>query len=132
MPGRWPVRGSFYWYKNFGASNRVGIETLPADTLAVGSKNDRAFFTRIEVGQFAELGRLQFRFSYYDSEPDAIFYAFMQSDTHRASNVKATRVDCRIGMPANTNFNVTWYHSSSNTGDDPPLDRWQVDYIIRF
>ncbi len=129
---RWPVRGSFYWYKNFGASDQEGILNPITETRAVGSDNNQALFARIEVGQFASPGQLQFRFSYYDSEPDAIFYAYMQSDTSRASNVKATRVDLRLGMPANTNFNVTWYHSRAKTGPSFPLDRWQVDYIIRF
>ena len=73
-----------------------------------------------------------FRYSYYYSEPDALFYVFTQSDTSRSSDVKAHRFDLRIGFYAKSYFNITWYNTRPVYREDEPLNRWQMDYIIKF
>jgi hypothetical protein len=75
---------------------------------------------------------MAFRYSRYDSKPDALFYAFTQSDTIRASNVEANRFDFRIGMPIKSFINVTWYNARPKAGGDDVMNRWQFDYIFRF
>ena len=66
------------------------------------------------------------------AQPDALFNAYMQSDTRRASNLDGHRFDWWLGMPARTFINVTYYHTDPNRGEDSTMNRWQFDYIIRF
>lgn len=129
---RWPVTLWFFYYKNLGASDEVGKEISYTGAELVASENDTATFFRIETGGYNEYGRMQFRYSHYYSQPDALFYAYMQSDTSRASNLNAHRVDWRLGMPARTFINVTYYRTNPAAGEDPVTNRWQFDYIIRF
>jgi hypothetical protein len=129
---RWPLKASLYYYKNFGAKNMVGTETGITDALGNASENDTAFFGRVEVGGYSKLYQLQFRYSYYYSEPDGLFYAYLQSDTRRASNLDGHRLDVRLGMPARTYFNFTWYNTRPKLGEDSTMNRWQFDYVIRF
>jgi hypothetical protein len=116
---RWPVSLKLYYYKNHGAKG-------------IGDDNDTGYFGRVQVGDYKTKGQLAFRYSYYYSEPDALFYVFTQSDTSRGSNVKAHRVDFRIGFFARSYFNITWYNTRLAFGDDETLNRWQLDYIVKF
>ena len=75
---------------------------------------------------------MAFRYSRYDSRPDAMFYAFTQSDTIRGSNVDAHRFDFRLGMPLKSYINVTYYNARPKAGGDDVMNRWQFDYIFRF
>lgn len=129
---RWPVRLSFFYYKNAGASDEVGYEIGFTGSELIASENDTAYFFRVETGGYDEYGRMQFRYSHYYSQPDALFYAYMQSDTRRSSNLDGHRLDWRLGMPARTFINVTYYYTNPSEGDDSPMNRWQFDYIIRF
>jgi len=138
--GHWPIKVSLFYYKNFGASDDVG-EIWPAPdpgtsrtplASGTGSDNDTAFFGRIQVGDYKKLGQVAVRLSRYDSKPDAIFFAYAQSDTRRASNVDGWRTDVRVGLPANSHVNVTWYRTDWSIGDDTTMDRFQFDYIFRF
>lgn len=138
---RWPILVSLFFYRNFGASDEVG-QIWPApdpgsssrEPLAsgVGSDNDTAFFGRVQVGDYKKPGQVAVRLSRYDSEPDAKFFAYIQSDTRRASNVDAWRADVRIGTPAKGFVNVTWYGTDWTIGDDTTMNRFQFDYIFRF
>jgi len=134
---RWPIKVKAYYYKNFGAEDAVG-SILPVDAgdpvlaVANGADNDTAYFARVEAGGYKKSGQVQVRFTYYYSEPDAIFFAYAQSDTRRASDLNGYRTDVRIGMPKRGNVNVTWYRTEWNVGEDTVMDRWQVDYIFRF
>ena len=94
--------------------------------------NDTAFFGRIQVGDYKKPGQVAVRLARYDSKPDAIFYAFAQSDSRRASNVDGYRADVRVGMPAKGYVNFTWYRTDWQIGEDTTMDRWQLDYIFRF
>jgi hypothetical protein len=116
---RWPISFELIYYKNLGAKG-------------LGADNDTGYFGRAQVGDYKELGQVAVRYAYYDSEPDALFYVFTQSDTSRGSNVKAHRLDVRVGFYARSYFNVTWYNSKLAVGDDETLDRYQVDYIVKF
>jgi len=116
---RWPVKVSLYGYKNAAARN-------------LGKQYDTGYFARLQVGDYKKRGQLMFRYSRYYSEPDAIFYVFAQSDTTRASDVDGHRFDIRIGYVKRSYFNLTWYHTDAVYADVPTMDRWQVDYIIRF
>jgi hypothetical protein len=98
----------------------------------MGEDHDTAYFARIQVGDYKKLWQPCFRYSYYSSEPDALFFAWPQSDTNRQSNVEAHRVDFRLGGPKKSYVNVTYYRTEPNFGEDTVLNRWQVDYIIRF
>jgi len=127
----WTLSSSFFLYKNTGASNSVGTETSTG-ARDKGSENDTAFFFRFAADQGPEPGKLLIRFAYYYSEPDAILYAFMQSDTRRSSNLNGTRVDLRVGMPARTYFNITWYRTKPKLGADTTMNRWLIDYVLPF
>jgi hypothetical protein len=129
---KWPVKVSFFYYKNTGAKSEIGEETSVDNAVGAGDDNDTAFFARVQVGDYKKPGQMAFRLSKYDSEPDALFYAYTQSDTTRASNVDGLRFDFRIGMPAKGYINVTWYNTKPTLGDFSTMDRWQVDYIFRF
>jgi hypothetical protein len=137
---QWPIKVSLFYYKNFGASDEAG-EIWPAPdpgasrtplASGTGSDNDTAFFGRIQVGDYKKPGQVAVRLSRYDSEPDAIFFAYAQSDTRRSSNVDGWRTDVRVGMPAKGYVNVTWYRTDWTLGDDTTMDRFQLDYIFRF
>jgi hypothetical protein len=135
----WPIKVTLYTYKNFGAEDAVGA-ILPAvpggllDPLAVAnaSDNDTAFFGRIQIGDYKKPGQVAVRFSRYDSKPDAMFFAYSQSDTRRSTNVDGYRADVRIGMPMKDFINLTWYQTDWTLGEDTTMDRWQVDYIFNF
>jgi len=137
---RWPINLNLLFYKNFGASDEAGEiwrapdTGAPRDPLAsgTGSDNDTAFFGRFQIGDYKEVGQVAVRLSRYDSQPDAIFFAYAQSDTKRASNVDAWRLDVRIGMPMKGYINVTWYRSDWTIGEDTTMDRFQFDYIFNF
>jgi len=129
----WPVKASLYLYENLGAGEQFGIDpTVGASSLSTGKDNDSGWYLRVQVGAYDKFRRMAFRFSRYDSKPDALFYAFTQSDTIRASNVEANRLDFRIGMPLEGFINVTWYNARPKTGVDDVMNRWQFDYIFRF
>ena len=130
----WPVKASLFFYKNLGAGSELGIDptTEGQSSLSAGDDNDTGWFFRLQVGDYKKFKQMAFRYSRYDSKPDALFYAFTQSDTIRASNVEANRFDFRIGMPLKSYINVTWYNAKPKTGFDDTMDRWQVDYIFRF
>jgi hypothetical protein len=134
---RWPVKLSLFYYKNFGAADAVG-SVLPIDAddpplvEANAKDHDTAFFGRIQVGDYKKPGQVAVRLARYDSGPDAIFFAYAQSDSRRSSNVDGWRTDVRIGMPRKGYVNVTWYHTDWTIGEDTTMDRLQVDYIFKF
>jgi hypothetical protein len=134
---RWPVKVSLFLYKNFGARDTLGV-ILPVgsdkDPLAFarGSDNDTAWFGRIQLGDYKRPGHVALRLARYDSKPDALFFAYAQSDTRRSSNVDGYRTDLRIGMPRDGYVNATWYHTNWTIGSDSTMDRWQLDYILKF
>lgn len=116
---RWPIRVNVFYYRNLG-------------TEGIAEDEDTGYFGRVQVGDSKEPGRVALRYSYYYSEPDALFYVFTQSDTSRSSDVEAHRFDVRIGAVARSYVNLTWYNTRPVLQEDEPLDRWQVDYIVRF
>ena len=116
---RWPVKLTLFYYKNLGARG-------------LGADNDTGYFGRIQVGDFKEKWRLALRYSYYYSEPDALFYVFTQSDTGRGSDAEAHRFDLRLGFVARSYFNLTWYNTRPVFTVDETLNRWQLDYIVKF
>jgi hypothetical protein len=133
----WPVTVTVFLYKNFGAGEDSGVILSIApdrDYLAVGRgiDNDTAWFGRIQVGDYKKPGQVALRFSRYDSKPDALFFAYSQSDSRRSSNVNGYRADLRIGMPRQDYINVTWYNTRWTRGSDSTMNRWQFDYIFRF
>lgn len=115
----WPVRTTLYGYKNTGAKGK-------------GTNHDLGAFARLQVGDYKRRGQLMVRYSFYYSEPDAMFYVFTQSDTNRGSDVRGHRVDLRVGLVANSYTNITWYHTDAVLADVSTMDRWQLDYIITF
>jgi hypothetical protein len=133
----WPIKVNVFLYKNFGAGSEMGA-ILPVgssdEILAFGrgTDNDTAWFGRIQVGDYKKPGQTAIRFSRYDAKPDAIFFAYGQSDTRRSSNVNGYRTDFRIGMPKNSYFNLTWYRTRWTLGDDSTMNRWQIDFIFAF
>ena len=133
---RWPVKLSYFYYRNLGAEDAVGSIIDDEDNILVGGlnseDNDTGYFARVQVGDYKKPGQVAVRLTRYDSEPDAIFYAWVQSDTRRGSNVDGERLDVRIGMPHKQYINVTWYHTDWKRGQDTTMDRWQFDYIFKF
>jgi len=136
---RWPVKVSLFYYQNLGAESAAGsiLEAddggfVPIAADLISDENDTAFYGRVQVGDYKKPGRMAFRYTRYDSKPDAIFYAWVQSDTKRGTNVDGNRFDFRVGMPKKAYVNVTWYNTDWKYGDDPTMDRWQVDYIFKF
>ena len=89
-------------------------------------------FARLQVGDYKMPGHVAVRLSRYDSAPDSIFYAWVQSDTRRGSNVDGHRVDVRVGLPLRSHINVTWYNTDWKVGEDTTMNRWQFDYTIKF
>jgi hypothetical protein len=134
---RWPVTATVFFYKNFGAGDAAGV-ILPVasdrESLAAGRgvDNDTGWFGRVQVGDYKRPGQVALRFSRYDSKPDAMFFAYSQSDSRRASNVNGYRADLRIGMPRKDFINVTWYKTRWTRGADSTMNRWQFDYVFRF
>ena len=47
-------------------------------------------------------------------------------------DVDGHRFDVRIGYVRKSNFNLTWYHTDPVYAEVPTMDRWQVDYIVKF
>jgi hypothetical protein len=134
---RWPIKVSVFLYKNFGAGDGLGAilpvsKEDPVLALGRGTDNDTAWFGRVQLGDYKKPGQVAIRLSRYDSQPDAIFFAYAQSDSRRASNVDGYRTDLRIGMPKSGYVNVTWYRTNWTVGDDTTMDRWQLDYIFKF
>jgi hypothetical protein len=140
---RWPIKVTVFYFKNFGAEDADGAilpvdasfpVTDPADALATGNPtdNDTGMFWRIGVGGYKKPGEVEVRISRYDSKPDAMFFAYAQSDTRRASNVDGYRADLRIGMPKKGFINVTYYNTDWTLGEDTTMHRWQFDYIFKF
>ena len=116
---RWPVKVSLFAYRNLGAEG-------------VGKDNDSALFGRVQIGDYKKPGQVAVRYSYYYSEPDALFYAYTQSDTTRSSDLEGHRFDFRIGGPAKSYFNLTWSSTKPHLADSATMNRWQVDYIVKF
>ncbi len=116
---RWPVKFTAHYYQNLGAEG-------------IGEDDDTAYFARIQIGDYKKPGEMAFRFSKYYSEPDALFYAFTQSDTTRSSNLDGYRFDWRVGLGSKGYVNVTWYNTDVAVGVAEKMNRWQVDYILKF
>jgi len=116
---RWPVKVHVAGYYNAGAAGP-------------GEDYDKGFFARLQVGDYKERYQPMFRYTRYYSEPDAIFYVFSQSDTTRASDLDGHRFDFRLGFVKRSYFNFTWYHTKPVYAEVPSMDRFQVDYIMRF
>jgi hypothetical protein len=139
----WPFKLTVFYFKNFGAGSSVGailpVDAAfpvvdPGDMLTTGnpSDNDTGLFARIQFGGYKEPGDVEVRLSRYDSEPDAMFFAWAQSDTRRSSNVDGYRADVRIGMPKKGFINITYYRTDWTLGDDTTMNRWQFDYTFKF
>ncbi len=118
---------------------RISIAEAYADwqptktfSVIVGKFSPTKLWTTAELGDCKEPGQLAVRFSRYDSKPDAIFFAYAQSDSRRSSNVDGYRTDLRIGMPKKGYVNVTWYRTNWTIGDDSTMDRWPFDSVFRF
>ena len=116
---RWPITVKGFFYNNTGAEG-------------AGEDHDTAYFARFQIGDYKKPGQMAFRFSRYYSEPDALFYAWTQSDTTRSSNVDGFRFDWRVGLPSKGYINVTWYNTDFEVGESDTMNRWQVDYILKF
>jgi hypothetical protein len=129
--GDWPLALAFFFYRNTGAKDELGTE-IGTGAQGIASQNDLAFYFRVSAGSGRETGELGLRFWYYYSEPDALFYAFMQSDTRRASNLNGIRLGLRVGMPAASYFNFTYYRTKPNLGEATTMNRIFVDYVLGF
>ena len=136
---KWPVKVSLFYYQNLGAESAAGsiLEAddgmfVPIASDLVSDENDTALYGRVQVGDYNKPGRMAFRYTRYDSKPDAMFYAWVQSDTKRGTNLEGNRVDFRVGMPKKAYINLTWYNTDWKYGDDPTMDRFQLDYIFKF
>jgi hypothetical protein len=116
---RWPVAVTAHAYQNSGARG-------------AGREEDTAWFLRLQVGDDGEAGGSELRLTRYYSEPEALFYAYVQSDTRRGSNVDGYRADYRYRIAPWGKINVTWYHTDVALGESPTMDRWQVDFICEF
>jgi hypothetical protein len=133
----WPIKINLYLYKNFGASSEMGAILPVGDggeelVYGKGTDNDTAWFGRIQVGDYKKPGQIALRFSRYDSKPDAIFFAYGQSDSRRSSNVDGYRTDFRIGLPKSSYINFTWYRTNWTLGDDTTMNRIFLDFIFPF
>lgn len=116
---RWPVTVHLAGYYNAGAAGP-------------GEEYNKGYFARVQVGDYKEKYQPMFRYTRYYSEPDAIFYVFTQSDTTRASDLDGHRFDFRLGFVKRSYFNLTWYHTNPVYDSAPTMDRFQMDYIVRF
>ncbi len=115
----WPLKLTAFFYRNSGATG-------------VGEDYDTAYFGRIQVGDYKKPGQMAFRVSVYHSEPDALFYAYTQSDTTRGSNLDGLRFDYRVGLHSRGYLNFTWYNTDPELGEGATMNRWQLDYILKF
>ena len=127
----WPLFLRFFYYKNTGASDRLGTE-IGTGAQGTGKDNDTGLFFRAALGGGRNFGDLAIRFTYYYSQPDAILYAYTQSDTRRSSNLNGTRVDFRVAMPAGQSLNFTWYRTEPELGEAVTMNRLFVDYVLGF
>jgi hypothetical protein len=139
----WPIKVTVFYFKNFGAEDTPGV-ILPVTAefpvvdpdvpLATGipSDNDTGLFARVQFGDYKKPGDIAVRVSRYDSEPDAMFFAYAQSDSRRSSNVDGWRADFRIGMPMQGFINITYYNTDWKLGEGTTMHRWQFDYIFKF
>lgn len=116
---RWPLKISLFAYQNFGARG-------------IAEDADTATFGRISLGAHKHPGQMQLRYTYYYSEADALFYAYTQSDTRRSSNLKGHRFDLRLGGPKHSFLNLTWYNTRKQQGGGETMNRFQLDYIVKF
>lgn len=116
---RWPVKFTLFYYKNLGAEG-------------IGADNDTGYYGRVQVGDYKKQWQMALRYTYYYSEPDALFYVFTQSDTSQGSDAEAHRFDLRLGFIAKSYFNFTWYNTKPVYKEDETINRWQLDYIVRF
>ncbi|RLB61302.1 MAG: hypothetical protein DRH08_14130 [Deltaproteobacteria bacterium] len=116
---RWPLKFTLFYYKNLGAEG-------------IGADNDTGYYGRIQVGDYKRQWQMALRYTYYYSEPDALFYVFTQSDTSQGSDAEAHRFDLRLGFIAKSYFNFTWYNSRPVYKKDETTNRWQFDYIVKF
>ncbi|RLE25585.1 MAG: hypothetical protein DRJ65_07380, partial [Acidobacteria bacterium] len=116
---RWPLKFTLFFYKNLGAEG-------------IGADNDTGYYGRVQVGDYKKRGQVALRYTYYYSEPDALFYVFTQSDTGRGSDAEAHRFDLRLGFIAKSYFNFTWYNTKPVYKQDETINRWQFDYIVKF
>lgn len=116
---KWPVKLTLFYYNNLSAEG-------------LGADNDTGYFGRLQVGDYKQKWQMALRYSYYYSEPDALFYVFTQSDTGRGSDAEAHRFDLRLGFVAKSYFNFTWYNTQPVYQEDETINRWQLDYIVRF
>jgi hypothetical protein len=133
---RWPVKVSLFYYVNTGAEDRVGsIFDSDGDVVVAdlnGKDQDTGYFARIQIGDYKKPGQVSIRLTRYDSEPDAMFYAWTQSDTRRGSNVDGHRFDVRVGMPLKGHMDFTYYRTDWKVGEDTTMNRWQLDYTFTF
>ena len=116
---QWPVKVHLAAYNNTGAAGP-------------GEDYNQGYFARVQLGDYKEKYQPMFRYTRYYSEPDAIFYVFAQSDTTRASDVDGHRFDFRLGFVKKSYFNFTWYRTKPVYAEVPTMDRFQMDYVIRF
>lgn len=116
---RWPFKVSVFAYRNTGADG-------------LGEDQDSALFARVQVGDYKKFKQMAIRLTRYESEPDALFYAYAQSDTGLGSNVEGYRFDYRLGMPARSYINISWYNVEPKVGPGETTDRWQLDYVFRM
>ena len=111
---------------------KLGLQKDEVLAYGRGSDNDTAWFGRIQVGDYKKPGQIAIRFSRYDSKPDAIFFAYGQSDARRSSNVDGYRTDLRIGLPKDSHINFTWYRTNWTLGNDTIMNRIFLDFIFPF
>ncbi len=129
---KWPVTVSAFLYENLGAEGAA-------------KNQSSAVYARVQIGKYKKPGEKAFRLTRYLADPDAIFYAWAQSDTTRGSNVDGWRGDFRLGLRSNTHLNITWYRTRARVSawngpsgttvgglDSQTMNRWQLDYILKF
>jgi len=116
---RWPLKLTLFYYKNLGAEG-------------IGADNDTGYYGRVQVGDYKKQWQMALRYTYYYSEPDALFYVFTQSDTSQGSDAEAHRFDLRLGFVAKSYFNLTWYNTRPVYKEAETINRWQMDYIVKF
>jgi len=117
MFGSVPFGAYAHYYKNQGAYN----------------DQDKAYFLRAEVGDGKSEGTWQARYTYYDLEKEALFYAFVQADLTIGTGSKSHRFDLTYAATKFSSMGLTVYLTKRI--DDPTykqLMRSQLDYVIRF
>jgi hypothetical protein len=134
---RVPIKLTGYYYENLGAKDALGailpVEGDPEPLAEVNAaQNATGYFARLQLGDYKKPGQVAIRGTRYYAKPDAMFFAYTQSDSRRSTNVDGYRADLRIGMPNKGYINLTWYHTDWLVGEGDTMDRWQVDYIFKF